>query len=94
VGDVSNAFVNWLQDGIRRLGSNAVERLVTLDWVRTQLLSKSPPRGPPGFVDAISYAFFDRPDGFLVRIGEPGKDPVHFHLSLERTGWRVTALYN
>jgi Protein of unknown function (DUF2939) len=94
VGDVSNAFVNWLQDGIRRLGSDAVDRLVTLDWVRQQLLSKTPPPGPPGFVSHIGYAFFDGPGSFLVRIGELGEDPVHMQLSITPTGWRVTALYN
>ena len=94
VGDVSNAFVDWLQDGIRRLGAGAVDRLVTLDWVREQLISKSSVGKPPGFVDQISYAFFDSPDGFLVRIGELGADPVHLRLSLGTRGWRVTALYN
>jgi hypothetical protein len=94
VGDVSNAFVDWLQDGIRRMGTGAVERLVTLEWVRQQLLSKTEPHHRAGFVDRISYAFFDRPDGFLVRIGELGEDPVHLRLSLTGTSWQVTALYN
>jgi hypothetical protein len=94
VGEVSNAFVDWLQDGIRRMGSDAVDRLVTLEWVRGQLLSKTPSTATPGFVDAISYAFFDRPNGFLVRIGRLGEDPVHFRLSLQGGGWRMTALYN
>jgi hypothetical protein len=94
VGDVSNAFVDWLQDGIQRMGAEAVNRLVTLEWVREQLLSKTGPQDPPGFVDQISYAFFDSPDGFLVRIGELGEDPVHFRLSLHAGSWRLTALYN
>lgn len=94
VGEVSNAFVDWLQTGIQLMGSEAVERMVTLDWVREQLLSKTGSGGQSGFVDQISYAFFDRPTGFLVRIGELGEDPVHFRLTLEGAGWRVTALYN
>ena len=94
VGEVSNAFVDWLQTGIQRMGSDAVERLVTLDWVREQLLSKSDPHRPTGFMGQISHAFFDRPDGFLVRIGELGEEPVHFRLSLQGAAWRMTALYN
>jgi hypothetical protein len=94
VGEVSNAFVDWLQDGIRRLGANAVERLVTLEWVRAQLLAKTTPGERPGFIDRIDYAFFERPDRFLVRIGVLGEDPVHFRLSLQGAVWRVTALYN
>ncbi len=94
VGDVSNAFVDWLQDGIQRMGGDAVNRLVTLEWVREQLLSKSPVGVEPGFIDQTSYAFFDRPDRFLVRIGVLGDEPVHFHLSLVGAGWRMTSLYN
>ncbi len=94
VGDVSNAFVDWLQDGIRRMGGDALNRLVTLEWVREQLLSKSASGTKPGFIDQISYAFFDRPDRFLVRIGVLGEEPVHFHLSLVGLRWRMTSLYN
>ena len=37
VGEVSSSFVRWLQEGIHRLGNDAVERLVTLDWVEAGL---------------------------------------------------------
>ncbi len=94
VGDVSNGFVDWLQDGIRRMGGDALNRLVTLEWVREQLLSKSAMGMEPVFIDQISYAFFDRPDRFLVRIGVLGEEPVHFHLSLVGPRWRMTSLYN
>jgi hypothetical protein len=94
VGDVSNAFVDWLQDGIRRMGDQAVDNLVTLEWVREQLLSKNRPGDTPGFIDRIDYAFFDRPDGFLIRIGELDEDPVHLRLNLRDFAWRVGAVYN
>ena len=94
VGEVSNAFVDWLQDGIQRMGADAVNRLVTLEWVREQLLSKNGPQDPPGFWHRISFAFFDGPGDFLVRIGELGEEPVHFRLSLHAGNWRMTALYN
>jgi hypothetical protein len=94
VGDVSNAFADWLQDGIRRMGDQAVERLVTLEWVREQLLSKNRPGDAAGFIDHIDYAFFDRPDGFLVRIGRLDEDPVHLRLTLKDFAWRISAVYN
>lgn len=94
VGDVSNAFIAWIQDGIARLGSEAVEQLVTLDWVRDQLLSKNPDGAQSGFIDQIDYAFFERPDAFIVRIGHLGDEPVHIRLSVQDMSWRVTALYN
>lgn len=94
VGEVSNAFVDWLQDGIRRLGSGAVDRLVTLDWVRAQLLSKTPTGSDRGFLPQMSYAFFDTYDRFFVRIGELGEAPVHFRMRLDGVEWRVSAVYN
>ena len=94
VGEVSNAFVDWLQDGIRRLGSGAVDRLVTLDWVRAQLLAKTPAGSDQGFLPLMSYAFFDAYDRFFVRIGEFGEAPVHFRMRLEGIEWRVSAVYN
>lgn len=93
VGEVSNRFVEWLQDGIQRLGGNAVEQLVTTDWVREQLLAKVP-AGQSSFLSQVSQAFFDAPDRFLVRIGTPGQDPVQLRLSLQAGGWRVTTFYN
>ena len=62
--------------------------------VRRGVEAPGGPGGRSGFVDQISYAFFDRPTGFLVRIGELGEDPVHFRLTLDGASWRVTALYN
>lgn len=94
VGEVSNRFADWIQEGIRRLGTGAVEQLVTLDWVRTQLLSKRPPDSTRGFLPQISYAFFDAYDQFLARIGPPGEGPVYLQLRLEGIEWRVTALYH
>ncbi len=94
VGEVSNQFVDWLQDGIRRLGGEAVERLVTLEWVEDQLLSKSPQGAGRGFIPEVSYAFFETYDRFLVRIGEVGKAPVHFRIRLVGLDWKVTAVYN
>ncbi len=90
----SNEFIGWLQDGIQRLGNDAVDRLVTLEWVRDRLLSKTPAGSRGGFLGQVSYAFFERPDRFLVRIGELGGDPVHLRLRLEGAGWRLVALYD
>jgi hypothetical protein len=93
VGEVSNRFVDWLQEGIRRLGSRAVEQLVTLEWVQAQLLSKRLPGDKRAFLPQVSYAYFEGYDRFLVRIGTLGEAPVYFLLRLEGLVWRVTAVY-
>ena len=91
---ISNEFIAWLQDGIRRLGKDAVDRLVTLDWVRQRLLAHSPEGARNGFLGQVTYAFFEGPARFLVRIGDLGEQPVHLRLRLEGSGWRLVALYD
>ncbi|MDJ0806169.1 MAG: DUF2939 domain-containing protein [Gammaproteobacteria bacterium] len=94
IGDVSNSFVEWLQNGIQRLGNDAIDSLVNLDWVMAQLRSKNPDNRRGGFFEHLSYAFFDGHDGLLLRIGELDDDPVHARLTLQETQWRITAIYN
>ena len=94
IGDVSNRFVEWLQNGIQRLGKDAIESLVTTEWVINQLRSHNPDVRRGGFIDHLSYAFFDGPNSLLLRIGELDDHPVHAHLTLLGTEWRITAIYN
>lgn len=100
IGEVSDAFIDWLQENIRRNGEDALRQTVSLAWVRERLLSHS--NSARGFWPALSYAFFDGPTSFRVRIGPPleaagtreRKAPAPVHLRLERgwLRWRVTAL--
>jgi hypothetical protein len=94
IGDVSNSFVEWLQNGIQELGNDAIEHMVTTDWVIAELRSHNadPRRG--GFMEQLSYAFFDGPDSLLLRIGELDANPVHARLTLGDLEWRITAIYN
>ena len=100
IGEVSDAFIDWIQQSIRRNGEDALRQTVTLAWVRERLLSHS--NGTRGFWPALSYAFFDTPTSFIVRIGpalEAGREsdwngPSPVNLRLERgwLRWRLTAL--
>ena len=63
----------------------------TLDWVRERLTANSPPG--EGFLPQVSYAFFDSPAGFAVRLGAPDQTPVRFRMALQGFQWRVTAVY-
>jgi Protein of unknown function (DUF2939) len=90
IGPVSDAFVAWLEQVIRRDGAEALEQPVSLDWVRSRLLSHSAPGG--GLFGALSRAFFEDPLHFSLRIGAPAASPVYARLSFNGTGWRLTAL--
>ncbi|MGD8910392.1 MAG: DUF2939 domain-containing protein [Chromatiales bacterium] len=94
IGNVSNSFIDWLQDGIQELGANAVDQMVDTDWVAAQLRSHNPDPNEGGFYKQLSYAFFDGPDRLLLRVGELDDNPVHAHLKLQGAQWRITAVYN
>jgi hypothetical protein len=94
IGNVSNSFVDWLQNGIQHLGSDAIERMVNIDWALAQLRSHNPNPQQGGFIDHLSYAFFDGPGSLLLRIGELDDSPVHARLTFQDLEWRITAIYN
>ncbi|MEW8029162.1 MAG: DUF2939 domain-containing protein [Candidatus Thiodiazotropha sp.] len=94
IGEVSNSFIDWLQNGIQRMGADAVERMVDYQWVVAQLRSHNRKPEQGGILDRMTYAFFDGPDRLLLRIGDLDDNPVHAHLSLQGLQWRITAVYN
>ena len=92
IDDLSDAFIDWLDAGIRRHGVLVLDDLVTLDWVRERL-----PRHAglaDGLLPRLSQARFRGPCVVQVRLGDPVETaPVTLHLRLGWNGWRVTALY-
>ncbi|MBK1621347.1 hypothetical protein CKO42_23620 [Lamprobacter modestohalophilus] len=101
IGEVSDAFIDWIQEAIRRDGADALSHTVTLSWLRQLLLTHA--EGGDGFRPAIHYAFYTSPTGFRVQIGdqtpspegtqEPQTTPVHLRLGRTWLGWRVIAAY-
>jgi hypothetical protein len=92
IGPLSDSFIHWLQSAIAADGSGTIDQLVTLGWVREQLLRhRLDPES--GFLSGLSYAFFDAPDGFRVRIGPASQNPIQVRLRLRRFHWRITAVY-
>lgn len=91
IGPMSDAFIDWLEKAIRRHGAAALERQVTLDWVRERMLAHSSPG--VGLTPALTHAFFDDPLHFSLRIGAMSHTPVYARLTFRGIGWRITALY-
>ncbi len=101
IGEVSDAFIDWIQQSIRRDNGEALRRAVTLGWVRQLLLTHA--KDSDGFWPVIRYAFYDSPLEFRVQIGHRSASdedrqenmPMPVHLRFERTwlGWRVIAAY-
>jgi AcrR family transcriptional regulator len=91
IGEVSDPFIAWIEQGIRRSGDDTLEQAVTLAWLHARLQGHA--LSEQGFLPALSYAFFDPPDGFLVRIGKPDDSPTFLRMQPALLGWRVTAAY-
>lgn len=91
LGPPSDAFIEWLEQGIRRNGTAALERWVDLEWVRERLLSHAP--SDQGMMPALTRAFFDDPMHFSARVDRAGRSPVFLRLTFDGLRWRVTSVY-
>jgi hypothetical protein len=91
IDGLSDDFIGWLESGVRQHGVQALERGVTLDWVRAQLTASTLPG--EGFASLLADGFFESPRDFRARIGPRNAEPVILRLHLDRRGWRVSTLY-
>ncbi len=41
----------------------------------------------------LTFAFFESPTRFTIRLGKLGRNPVHIQMTLQDWYWRVTAVY-
>lgn len=86
-------MMDMLRKGLNSAGSSAVDSTVDMQWIRDTLYPPPVNHAKAGLLGALSFAFFESPTRFLVRLGELGKTHVHFYLTLEDWQWRVTAVY-
>lgn len=95
MGTQPSPALDWLRDGVKRLGAGAIDSMIDLQWVRKTLLSRSvaDPRLGGSFIGDIDFAFFESYDSFIVRIGKLGASPLHVRMTLEGYNWRVTGIY-
>jgi hypothetical protein len=85
-----------LQEGARSMSGAAVEAMIDMNWVRDTLRWRRSGHSDtyPSIISNMSYAFFESPVKFLIRIGDLGQHPVHVRMTLKDWKWRVTAIYD
>jgi len=44
--------------------------------------------------EKTTFAFFESPTRFTIRLGELGHNPIHIQMTLQDWSWRVTAIYD
>lgn len=91
IGEVSDPFIEWIAEGLQTNGTDAIDHLVDLEWI-AQLLRPDRYRSQSLFED-VSYAFYDVPHGFLVRLDGGREQPVTLLLRPTPVRWRITAAY-
>lgn len=85
--------LDWIRGQIEQLGETALQQAISLEWVMDTLRQaaiRHSNRPTPYFLSAVSFAFFESPDRFLIRLGEIGDKPTHVRMSLKGYTWRVT----
>jgi len=83
----------WLQQNLQRLGDAALEQTITLEWTRDTLkeaAARATDKQPVYFMAAVTFAFFESYDSFIVRLGELGRNATHVRMTLRDKTWRVT----
>jgi hypothetical protein len=87
----TDAFSNLMEQGAKMLSEAAVDSVVDIAWVKEEILKKT--KGTTIF-SSMSFAFFESPTRFMIRIGEMREKPLYIQMTLTDWTWRVTALYS
>ena len=85
LGNDGGRVVRWLKEGIKLVSDSAIDANIDMEWVLHSLSQRptDPPQVRESLMGDISYAFFEAPDRFMVRLGELGADPVHIEMALQ-----------
>ena len=85
----NNVFTNVIQEGAKMLGNATVDTVVDMNWVRNHLQ----PTANFSLIQETSFAFFESPTRFTIRIRDLGNNPIHVQMTLQDWFWKVSAIY-
>jgi hypothetical protein len=83
-GDVLSDMIH---QGAKIVGNTTVDMMIDANWIFEHLRQISP------VLDQVTFAFFESPTRFTIRLGKLGHSPIHVQMSLQDWYWRVTAIY-
>ena len=95
IGQQPGPISNLVRDGALWYGTQT-SAAITLDSVRQRLRLQrvSAPDAYPSIITDTTFAFFEWPTRFLIRLGDLGEQPIHVRMTLEDWRWRVTGIYD
>lgn len=84
-----NPLANVIHEGAKIFGDATVDTVVDANWLLKRLHEME------GSVwEQTTFAFFESPTRFTIRVGQLGRDPVHVQMTLQDWFWRITAIYD
>jgi hypothetical protein len=90
----SAPLLDWLAQGLERIGGQAVDQIISLEMVRDllrQAAQRATDKRPAYFLASVERAFFSSWNRFDVRLGPP-ETGTQVIMRLERLSWRITAI--
>ncbi|MCK5524059.1 MAG: DUF2939 domain-containing protein [Thiomargarita sp.] len=88
VGPQGGIFADTMRKGINAFGNVATDTIIDANWMLERLRKI---KGP--LWEELTFAFFESPTRFTVRLGQLGREPLHIQLTRQDWFWRVTAIY-
>jgi len=87
VGPQGGVLADTMRKGINAFGNVAADT-IDANWMLERLRKI---KGP--LWEELTFAFFESPTRFTVRLGQLGREPLHIQLTRQDWFWRVTAIY-
>jgi len=86
-GMQGNVIADTIREGAKVLGNTAADTIDT-DWMLARLH-----KTPGSLWEQLSFAFFESPTRFMVRLGKLGQEPIYVQMTMQDWYWRVTGIY-
>ena len=87
VGPQKDILSELMRQGVQTIGNAAVDTVIDSKRIFARLRKIAP------LWEQVTYAFFESPTRFTIRIGQLGYNPIHIQMMLQDWTWRITAIY-
>jgi len=82
-----NPLSGMMREGAKIFGDTAVDTMIDANWILERLRQIGP------LWDKVTFAFFESPTRFTIRLGELWQAPIQVEMTMQDWNWRVTAIY-
>ncbi len=87
VGSQTDIMSEFMRQGAQVFGNAAVDTIIDSNGIFTRLRQIAP------LWEQVTFAFFESPTRFMIRMGQFGHNPLHIQMTLQDWTWRITAIY-